>query len=211
MAAAPRKPTDARRARIEALRREERRRTRRRKIVYSTAAGLILAGLVAGGIWAVTSAEDSASTSKASPVAGVQTFGTPGRAHVQTPVTYPQTPPVGGDHSPVWLNCNGEVYTKPVPNENAVHSLEHGAVWITYNDKITSADVAALAAKVQGKPYTFLSPYPTEPGKITLTAWSTQLVVDSPGDPRVDAFLARYVQGPQTPEPGAPCMGGLTP
>ncbi|MFJ3792817.1 DUF3105 domain-containing protein [Kitasatospora sp. NPDC090091] len=188
---------------------EDLRRKRRRKIVYSAVAGLIVAGVVAGGIWAVTATDDSAK-SKA-PIAGVQTFGKLGRTHVQTPVAYPQTPPVGGDHSPVWLNCNGDVYTKPVPNENAVHSLEHGAVWITYNDQASPADVTALAARVQGKPYTFLSPYPTEPGKITLTAWGNQLVVDSPDDPRVEAFLAQYVQGPQTPEPGAPCTDGLMP
>ncbi|MFC5662580.1 DUF3105 domain-containing protein [Kitasatospora misakiensis] len=208
--AAPRKSSDARHAKIDELRREERRRERRRRIVYSTAAGLILAGVVAGGIWVVTSASDGGSETRGSPIAGVQTFGAPGRAHVETPVAYPQTPPVGGDHNPLWLNCNGDVYTKPVPNENAVHSLEHGAVWITYNDKASPADVAALAAKVQGKPYTFMSPYPTEQGTITLTAWSTQLVVDSANDPRVDAFLTSYVQGPQTPEPGAPCTGGLT-
>ncbi|MFD0277858.1 DUF3105 domain-containing protein [Kitasatospora sp. NPDC127111] len=210
MASAPRKPTDGRRARIEALRKEERRHERRRKIIYASAAGLILAGVVAGGIWAVTSASDNGGKSAAD-IAGVQTFGQLGRTHVQTPVSYPQTPPVGGDHNPLWLTCNGNVYTKPVPNENAVHSLEHGAVWITYNDKAGPDDVAALAAKVQGKAYTFMSPYPAESGKITLTAWSTQLVVDSASDPRVDAFLAEYVQGPQTPEPGAPCTEGLTP
>ncbi|MCG6493967.1 DUF3105 domain-containing protein [Kitasatospora sp. A2-31] len=192
------------------MHREDQRRKRRRKIVYSAVAGLIVAGVLAGGIWAVTTADDGAPTSKA-PIAGVQTFGKLGRTHVQTPVAYPQTPPVGGDHSPVWLDCNGAVYTRPVPDENAVHSLEHGAVWITYNDQASPADVAALAAKVQGKPYTFMSPYPAEQGKITLTAWGNQLVVDSPTDPRVDAFLAQYVQGPQTPEPGAPCTDGLMP
>ncbi|MFB7613994.1 DUF3105 domain-containing protein [Kitasatospora sp. NPDC056181] len=210
MAAAPGESPDTRRARIEALRREERRHERRRKIIYASAAGVILAGVVAGGIWAVTSASDNAPKAAVT-IAGVQTFGTLGRTHVQTPVSYPQTPPVGGDHNPLWLNCNGNVYTKPVPNENAVHSLEHGAVWITYNNKAGPADVAALAAKVEGKPYSFMSPYPTEAGTITLTAWSTQLVVDSASDPRVDAFLTQYVQGPQTPEPGAPCTGGLTP
>ncbi|MGW4891315.1 DUF3105 domain-containing protein [Kitasatospora sp. NPDC004240] len=207
--AGPGKRSDAQRARIEALRHEEHRK-RRRKIVYSVAAGLILAGVLAGGIWAITSASDGAGDTQA-PIAGVQTFGTQSRTHVETPVSYPQTPPVGGDHDPVWLNCNGDVYTEPVPDENAVHSLEHGAVWITYNEKASPADVEALAGKVQGKPYTFMSPYPGEQGPITLTAWSTQLVVEKADDPRVDDFLARYVQGPQTPEPGAACTGGLAP
>ena len=41
-----------------------------------------------------------------------------------TRTAYPQSPPVGGPHSDRWLACG--VYTKPVPKENAVHSIEHG-------------------------------------------------------------------------------------
>ena len=52
------------------------------------------------------------------------------RNHTTKPVQYPQNPPVGGDHSAQYLTCG--VYTSPVPNENGVHDLEHGAVWITY-------------------------------------------------------------------------------
>lgn len=42
-----------------------------------------------------------------------------------------------------------------------------------------------------------------------LTAWGKQVAVDSAKDPRVDQFFAKYVQGPQTPEPGAACTGGM--
>ncbi|MBB5796324.1 hypothetical protein HDA41_004288 [Streptomyces caelestis] len=34
--------------------------------------------------------------------------------------------------------------------------------------------------------------------------------MDAASDPRVEQFTTAYVQGPQTPEPGAPCTGGLT-
>jgi len=73
-------------------------------------------------------------------VAGVESF-TPSRNHVTTPVQYPQTPPAAGDHSPVWLNCG--VYPEPVPDEQAVHSLEHGAVWVTYNPDLPAPVVAS--------------------------------------------------------------------
>jgi hypothetical protein len=98
-----------------------------------------------------------------------------------------------------------------VRDENAVHSLEHGAVWITYNADATNADVKSLATRVQGQPYTMMSPYPDQPGTIELTAWGLQLTVANAEDPRIDEFLQAYRQGPQTPEPGAPCEGGTMP
>ncbi|MFK4146672.1 DUF3105 domain-containing protein [Streptomyces sp. NPDC004065] len=141
---------------------------------------------------------------------GVRTWkGELGRTHTAKPVTYPMEPPVGGDHNPVWQNCDGKVYTEPVRNENAVHALEHGAVWVTYNDRAPKADVAALAAKVRATPYTLMSPDQDQKDPIMLSAWGHQRTVKGAGDPDVDRFLARFVQGAQTPEPGATCSGGL--
>nr|BFD85191.1 DUF3105 domain-containing protein [Streptomyces sp. Xyl84] len=141
---------------------------------------------------------------------GVRTWqGTLGRTHTTAPVTYPMEPPVGGDHNPVWQNCDGDVYTAPLKNEHAVHALEHGAVWVTYNAKASEADVAALAAKVRRTPYTLMSPVPGQKDPIMLSAWAHQRTVTGATDPAVDAFLAKFVQGPQTPEPGAACTGGV--
>ncbi|MFE3719743.1 DUF3105 domain-containing protein [Streptomyces cyaneofuscatus] len=144
-------------------------------------------------------------------IAGLKSWDTAelGRAHPTGDVDYPMTPPVGGDHNPSWLNCDGDVYEKAVPNVNAVHSLEHGAVWVTYSTKAADADVAKLAERVRSTPFTLMSPYAEQEGAITLSAWGKQVTVDSADDRRVDQFLAQYVQGPQTPEPGAPCTGGL--
>ncbi|MEU1086464.1 DUF3105 domain-containing protein [Streptomyces sp. NPDC005576] len=131
------------------------------------------------------------------------------RNHVTRAVHYPMTPPVGGDHNPTWMNCDGDVYKTPLADVNAVHSLEHGAVWITYNGSASKAAVRKLAGRVGATPFTLLSPYPGQSGAITLSAWGKQLTVDGPDDERVGRFLAAHVQGPQTPEPGAPCTGGL--
>ncbi|MYR95795.1 MULTISPECIES: DUF3105 domain-containing protein [unclassified Streptomyces] len=132
-----------------------------------------------------------------------------GRNHSAGDVDYPMTPPVGGDHHPSWLNCDGDVYEKAVPNVNAVHSLEHGAVWVTYSTKAADGEVAELAERVRSTPFTLMSPYADQEGAIVLSAWGKQVTVDRADDRRVDQFLAQYVQGPQTPEPGAPCTGGL--
>ncbi|MFJ7082133.1 DUF3105 domain-containing protein [Streptomyces griseus] len=132
-----------------------------------------------------------------------------GRQHVAGTVDYPMKPPVGGDHNASWMNCDGDVYEKPLPDVNAVHSLEHGAVWITYNDTAADAEVSKLAQRVKATPFTLMSPYAAQEGAIMLSAWGKQVTVDSADDKRVDQFLAQYVQGAQTPEPGAPCTGGL--
>jgi hypothetical protein len=90
-----------------------------------------------------------------------------------------------------------------------VHSLEHGAVWVTYNGKASKADVSALAAKVRKTPYTLMSPVEDQKDPLMLSAWAHQRTVTSASDPNVDKFLAEFVQGSQTPEPGAACTGGL--
>ncbi|NEE21288.1 DUF3105 domain-containing protein, partial [Streptomyces sp. SID7499] len=93
--------------------------------------------------------------------------------------------------------------------ENAVHSLEHGAVWVTYNDKASDADIEALTKKVKSTPYSLMSPVKDQKDPLMLSAWGKQVTVKSATDDRVAQFFTKYVQGPQTPEPGAACTGGL--
>lgn len=130
--------------------------------------------------------------------------------HVQTSVKYDTVPPMGGDHDPTWQNCEGRVYDSPLRNENAVHSLEHGAVWFTYKPGLAADQIGKLKGKVEGTDYTLMSPVPDQSSPIVLTAWGKQVKVDKADDKRVDAFLKAYLKGPQTPEPGAACGGGKT-
>ncbi len=123
--------------------------------------------------------------------------------HFYGPLTYSRTPPLGGDHNPYPLNCG--VYTEPVPNENAVHDLEHGAVWLSYADGIDPAPLVALA-KIDPS-YILVSPYPGQPAKVIATAWGLQLRVSSATDPRLRAFVEAYHGGGQGGEQGARCAG----
>ncbi|MFF3940260.1 DUF3105 domain-containing protein [Streptomyces phaeofaciens] len=210
----------ARKARIEEMRRAEQARERRNRFLVITGSVVAVAALVVGGVFVVRSqSDDDGSTASDAKNAGkfvtgtdgVKTWkGTLGRTHVSKTVDYPMEPPVGGDHNQVWLNCNGDVYTKAVDNMNAVHSLEHGAVWVTYNSKAGKADVEALAAKVKKTPYTLMSPDDEQADPIMLSAWGHQRTVTGASDPNVDAFFEKFVQGEQTPEPGAACTGGLS-
>ncbi len=139
-------------------------------------------------------------------IVGLQKFSNLARDHQIGTLNYPQTPPVGGIHNPVWQNCG--IYDQPVPNENAVHSLEHGAVWITYRPDLAAADVAKLRALVSGHRQALLSPYPKLPTPVVASAWGLQVQVQSAADPRLALFVSKYENGPQTQEPGATCSGG---
>ena len=194
------KSAAAARERVAAAQAEAKRKARRGKMIFRGILVVFLVGII-GTITAVVLASQASAN-----IAGVKSFSGLSRNHVTTPVTYPQTPPVGGDHAPVWLNCG--IYTAPVANENAVHAMEHGAVWITYQPGIGAGQIATLSADVHGKAYTVLSPYPTQPWPITVTAWGKQLNLTSANDARIAKFISKYMQGPQTPEPGAACTGG---
>ena len=140
-------------------------------------------------------------------IAGVQTCPVSARNHVLTPVSYPQVPPVGGPHFPIWQNCG--FYPSPVPKEAAVHSMEHGAVWITYRTGLPAGEVAALRVLAIRESYVLVSPYPDLPAPIVASAWGRQLRLDSSADPRLDQFVREFRLGQQAPEHGRTCSGGL--
>ncbi|THJ01633.1 MULTISPECIES: DUF3105 domain-containing protein [Nocardioides] len=123
-------------------------------------------------------------------------------------VDYPQSPPVGGRHAPVWLECG--VYDEPVPEANMVHSLEHGTVWITYrDDDLDAAEIAALAGQLPQDG--ILSPYPDQEASVVITVWGRQLELTGSDDPRISLFIGEYGAGDTAPEPLASCHGGVRP
>jgi len=139
---------------------------------------------------------------------GTLTFTGLARNHVDTPVQYPQTPPVGGNHNPVWQNC--QYYDTAVPNERAVHSLEHGAVWITYAPETSQADRDVLKAIAATGDHILVSQYAGLPSPVVATAWGKQLQLQSVNDPRLKEFVKVFENGPQTPEPGVTCRGSTS-
>ncbi|MGY2897142.1 DUF3105 domain-containing protein [Deinococcus sp. UYEF24] len=138
-------------------------------------------------------------------ISGVKVFANQG-SHVTGRVDYPQEPPAGGAHNPEWQNCG--TYDRQLYNEYAVHSLEHGAVWILYREGIAVDQVQQLQEAIVGQPRTLLSPSPDLRSPVVMVAWNAQLDLDSTTDPRLLKFILKYVQGGAAPEQGAPCSGG---
>lgn len=197
-------------ARLTAVRQQQRRAERRRTALITGISVLVAAVLI--GVTTIVIVGEQRRTAAvadaaAGDISGVQTFTDLPATHVQQRVRYEQSPPVGGDHSGVWANCG--TYTESIANELAVHSLEHGAVWITYSPDLPAERVQSLTDLVEGNDYVLLSPFDDLPQPVVASAWGVQLALDSPDDPRLEQFLIKYQRGEQTPEPGAPCTGGV--
>jgi len=134
----------------------------------------------------------------------VETWEITNRAHTTEDVVYPQDPPAGGAHAPTWLECG--VYDEPVREENAVHDLEHGSVWITHDPELGADDVEALAAQLPDNG--IMSPREDLPSPVVVTVWGAQLRLDGADDERLRLFLEEYGDGHTAPEYGVTCQGG---
>lgn len=150
-------------------------------------------------------------TAPAPTIEGVAVYDDLGKEHVDGDRSYDPVPPVGGDHAPRWLKC--DVYDRPVPDENAVHSLEHGAVWITHDPALTPDELTRLRRLHGLKPeYVVISPFEGLPSLVVASAWGLQLRVDGVDDPRLAEFVKQYAGGDQGGEGGADCVRqGITP
>jgi len=65
-----------------------------------------------------------------------------------------------------------------------------------------------LQKLARSQTYITLSPYDGLSTPVVASAWGVQLKLEDASDARLLLFIAKYKQGPETPEPGAPCSGG---
>lgn len=179
-------------------------RQRRDQTVYHIGCALLplilLVGLGYFGYNWITTRDDDREP------AGVAAYSYAGGQHSNDTVAYTESPPAGGEHNPVWQTCG--YYDGVIPNENAVHSLEHGAVWITYSPDISDQDRGRLQSWAKDRPYLLVSEYDDQDTPFVFTAWNNQLALDSLADKEATQFMNYFIQGPQTPERGATCSGG---
>jgi hypothetical protein len=183
-----------------------------RRLRLGIIAGVVIVVVAGLAVAAIAFAAAFTSVGSGGLPAGIQVFAENDHTHVTGPVTYDRVPPAGGPHNPTQLNCG--VYTQPVPNEYAVHSLEHGAVWITYQpnlppDQLASLQRLVVSSYVGTQRYLILSPFAGIKSPIVASAWGAQLNVNSPSDSGLVAFIQHYAGGAQGGEPGGACTGGV--
>jgi hypothetical protein len=205
---APRPPTtyvqpvrSERRPEMIRQRRDERRQAAARKqrdglltrVALAAVVGLILAAL---GYMLYLATQMSMA------LEGVQQFSV-STGHSTESVAYDPTPPVGGEHDATPQTCG--FYAVPVRNENAVHSLEHGALWITYQPELPTEQLQQLQALARQEPKVLVSPYIGLPSPVVASSWGRQLRLDGAEDDRLEQFIRHY-RG-MAPEPAGLCVG----
>ncbi|HEV8229401.1 MAG TPA: DUF3105 domain-containing protein [Candidatus Limnocylindria bacterium] len=114
------------------------------------------------------------------------------------PIAYPSHPPTSGPHWPAPASWGA--HTEAVPDERAVHDLEHGGVVASYNN-IAPADLAALRdlygaypKDKYGEVKLVIRPYDKiAPGTLVLTAWNWIDELPKYDESRVRRFLDAHL------------------
>lgn len=127
--------------------------------------------------------------------------------HVDGTIYEADEVPAGGQHNPIWQNCG--FYDSPIRAENAVHSLEHGAVWVTYDPDLDQDQISILRGLTGPADKVVVSPVSGQSAPIIATAWANQLSLQDAGDARLMQFVNEFTTNPSGPEPGGACSGGV--
>lgn len=163
--------------------------------------------------------EDDKPVPVARDVEGTQYFDIVGRSHIAsgTPGSgYNSNPPTSGNH---WGSpAKAGIYDKQLPDEQLIHNLEHGYVWISYRPGNNNAEASAGAGQSTGVSEdvinelkkiveadnwkVILEPREKNDKVIALAAWGRLLNLDNPDYDKVKDFIKTYRnRGPEkTPE-----------
>jgi len=140
------------------------------------------------------------------PPEGIEVYPATTNRSVKGPIEYEHQPPTNGDHAPIWQNCG--FYEKPIQNRFAVHSLDHGVIWITYRLDLPVSQVNKLRTYGE-EDYVIVSPYPGQDAPVIATSWRVQLELDGAGDPRLRQFVDQFRISDISPLSGNRCVGGV--
>jgi hypothetical protein len=140
------------------------------------------------------------------PPDGIEVYPATTNRSVRAPIEYDRRPPTNGDHAPIWLNCG--FYESPVKDRFAVHSMDHGVVWITYRPDLPAGQVDLLRPYSE-EDYVIVSPYPGQDAPVTVTSWRVQLELNGAGDPRLREFVDGFRISELAPLSGNRCEGGV--
>lgn len=128
----------------------------------------------------------------------VEEFPIEGHDHVPvgTSVDYQTNPPTSGSHlaqAEEW-----GIFTNEIDDIAAVHSMEHGGIWISYKD-ISEDEIAILEdTGKQNSQSTLISPRSGNDDKVVVASWGKMMRLDSVDKALIQKYINTYKN--QAPE-----------
>jgi Protein of unknown function (DUF3105) len=140
------------------------------------------------------------------PPNGIEVYPATTNRTVEGTIEYERKPPTNGDHAPLWQNCG--FYDEPIQDRHAVHSMDHGVVWITYRPNLPQQRLQTLRPYADEN-YVIVSPYPGQTAPVIATSWRVQLELNSANDPRLEQFVEEFKISELAPLSGNRCVLGV--
>ena len=140
------------------------------------------------------------------PPQGIEVYPATTNHTVEGPIEYGRKPPTNGDHDPLWQNCG--FYQQPIKDRHAVHSMDHGVVWITFSPDLPRRQIESLRP-YGNENYVIVSPYPGQEAPVIATSWRVQLELNSANDPRLEQFVNEFRISELAPLSGNRCVLGV--
>lgn len=130
-------------------------------------------------------------------------FPSQGQTHIEIRATHPaynSNPPTSGPH--YVKPADWGVYETELPDEQLVHNLEHGGIWISYTgiNPETKRAIENFAKKHPDK--IIVTPRTKNDSAIELASWTRLLKLDAFDETAAAAFVNANKN--QSPEPYAP-------
>lgn len=123
-----------------------------------------------------------------------------GREHIAPDSAHPDynsNPPTSGSHYA--QPANWGVYDQSLPDEQLLHNLEHGGIWISYKDPGNTELVDQLKSIADDYSLkVIMTPRPQNDSAIAVAAWGRLLKLDSFDEQRIRAFIGAFInRGPE--------------
>lgn len=129
-----------------------------------------------------------------------ESFPNQGQEHIgvgASHLPYNSNPPTSGPH---YLQpADWGVYQDPLPDEQLVHNLEHGGIWISYKDidEDTKSKLEAIGKANPGS--VIVTPRPKNDSKISVASWTRLMKLDSYDETKILDFIKANKN--KSPEP----------
>lgn len=104
---------------------------------------------------------------------------------------YNSNPPTSGWHTVEPAPWG--VYSEQLPDEQLIHNLEHGGIWLSYQDPTNQSiinDLLDIASRYPS--HIIVEPRPENDSPVAVAAWGKLLTMDTVNKDIIYAFIRRY-------------------